>query len=166
MKLQILDRAKKKKFIERIGYTGVTKINELLIKTGKERIRAFSGNLSREEIMDFWKIMPIEGIGLYVAKDFVSKKGIYETRLSLDGLHLLKNQIKNNILVLTKEQEEDWFKGKNIELNEGQDAGDKNFVSVKSSDGKDFIGTAKLDGEGKILYGFLPKERRRKSQVI
>lgn len=166
MKLQILDRAKKKKFIGRLNYTGISKIPHLLIKTGKERIRAFSGNLSREEISDFWKIMPIEGIGLYIAKDSTNKHGVYETRLSVDGLHLFKSQIKNNILVLTAEQEEDWFKGKNVELDEWQKLGAGVFVSVKSSDEKDFIGTAKLGNDGKTLYGFLPKERRRKSQTI
>ena len=46
-----------KKIVKEIEQFGVTKIPELLIKTGKERIRAYSGNLSKEEIMDLWKIL-------------------------------------------------------------------------------------------------------------
>jgi NOL1/NOP2/fmu family ribosome biogenesis protein len=34
------------------------------------------------------------------------------------------------------------------------------FVSVKS--GEDFVGVGKIGSDGKTLFGFLPKERRRK----
>ena len=167
MIIQILDRAKKKKIIEEIEELGITKIRELLIKTGSERIRAFSGSLSVEEIMSLWRILPFEGIGLYVGKESMNK-GTREVRLSVDGLHIWKEQITNNILILTEEQERDWFRGKNIALNDEQKKLFENlnkFVAVKSWDGKDFIGTGKI-GEGGILYGYLPKERRRKSQEI
>ena len=67
MKIQILDKAKKKKFIEGISYLGVEKIPLLLMATGTERVRAFSGSLSNEEIMAFWRLFPIEGVGLYLS---------------------------------------------------------------------------------------------------
>ena len=50
MKIQILDKTKKKKLISGLEEFGINKIQELLIRTGKERIRAYSGNLSKEEI--------------------------------------------------------------------------------------------------------------------
>jgi len=169
MKIQILDKAKKKKIIEQINDIGITKIPELLIRTGKERIRAYSGNLSREEIHELWRILSIEGIGLYVAKEIASKKtGTKETRLSLDGIHLWKNQIKEKIIQLDKEQEELWFKGKDIELNKDQRKKypyEKCFVVVKSHDNKDIIGTGKTGDKIEVLYNYLPKERRRKEKI-
>ena len=101
MKIEILNKAKKKKLLQNTQEFGIAKIPELLIRTGRERIRAFSGSLSTEEIYDLWRILPIEGIGLYVAKDAINKKsGEHETRISLDGLHAWQKQIdkKNSIL--------------------------------------------------------------------
>lgn len=169
MKIQILDKAKKKKIIEEIKDIGITKIPELLIRTGKERIRAYSGNLSREEIYEIWRMLPIEGIGLYVAKEITSKKsGTREIRLSLDGIHLWEEQAKEKVILLTEEQEELWFKGKDIELTEDQQKKypfEKCFVVVKSHDNKDIIGTGKTGDKIEILYNYLPKERRRKEKI-
>ena len=169
MKIQILDKAKKKKIIEQIKDIGITKIPELLIRTGKERIRAYSGNLSREEIQELWRTFSIEGIGLYVAKEIASKKsGTKETRLSLDGIHLWENQVKEKIILLNKEQEELWFRGKDIELTKEQQKKytfEKCFVVVKSHDNKDIIGTGKTGDKIEILYNYLPKERRRKEKI-
>jgi len=162
MKITILDKAKKKKFVAGLADLGIKKIPQLLIRTGKERVRAYSGNLSKEEIMDFWHAMPIEGVGLYVGKDFVSRSGVREVRLSIDGMHTWKDQLDSNIVTLTEEQEEVWFRGKNIELAPGQVNGMTGFVSVKSADDKDFVGIGKIGGDN-ILYGFLPKERRRRN---
>ncbi len=168
MKINILDRAKKKKFIEGLSDLGMRKIPELLIKTGTERVRAYSGHLSTEEIWDIWRILPIEGVGLYVGKDMVNRNGVREVRLSLDGMHVWKDQLTENVLELTEEQEVAWFAGKNVELNEKQSEEfvrmDKKFVNVKS--GKDFVGTGKIGDSGKTLFGFLPKERRRKERII
>ena len=64
---------------------------------------------------------------------------------------------------MSESQEEEWFKGKNIELDKIEKEG---FVAVKSNDEKDLVGMGKISAGGKILFNFLPKERRRKSQVI
>jgi len=162
MKIFPLNNAKKKKFIEGILNLGIKKIPYLLIKTGKESIRAYSGNLSADEIREIWRLLPIEGVGLYIGKETIDRHGVRETRLSIDGLHLLKDQIKEQIIILTKEQEEVWFRGSNIELESDL----RGFVAVKSADKKDFIGTGKISSDGKTLFNFLPKERRRKSQTI
>ena len=164
MKIQILDKTKKKKLISGLEEFGINKIQELLIRTGKERIRAYSGNLSKEEIMDLWRILPIEGIGLYIAKEIIDKDGKKEIRLSIDGLHLLKDQIKNNIITLNEKQEKEWFKSNKIDFERQSKL--KGFVAVKSSDEKDFIGFGKISQDQKNLFGFLPKERRRKTMVL
>jgi len=165
MKIAILDRAKKKRFIGGLSEFGMKKIPELLIRSGKERIRAYSGNLSTEEIMEIWRLLPIEAVGLYVGKDMINRNGVHEIRLSLDGMHTWKDQLTERIFELTPEQEEDWFKGKEIELNEGQIGKTSDgFVNVKG--GKDLVGVGKIGNSGKTLFGFLPKERRRKSQTI
>jgi len=169
MKIQIMDRAKKKKFIAEIADLGMKKIPEMLVKSGKERVRAFSGDLNKDDIYDIWRLLPIEGIGLYVGKDLMNRNGVREVRLSLDGMHVWKDQLTEKNFVLTEEQEEEWFKGNNIELNDEQKKkfdGVKGFVAVKSSDSKDFVGNGKLGADYATLFGFLPKERRRKSQTI
>jgi NOL1/NOP2/fmu family ribosome biogenesis protein len=165
MKINLLDKTKKKKFIEGASDLGLNKIKELLIRTGKERIRAYSGNLSKEEIMDLWRVFPIEGIGLYVGKEIIDQKGIRTVRLSVDALHSWKNQITQNIIKLNSEQEEIWFRGSDVDLKKDQE-NFKGFVAVLSSDGKDFVGTGKIGNNGKTLFGFLPKERRRRSQIL
>ncbi|MDP2946888.1 MAG: hypothetical protein Q8N88_02125 [Nanoarchaeota archaeon] len=167
MIIEILDKAKKKRIIEKIEDFGIKKISQLLIRTGSERIRAFTGNFSNGEIMSLWKILPFEGVGLYVAKEISDKHRNTEIRLSVDGINLWKDQIDNHILKLTKEQEESWFKGKNIEINNFQKEeidSYKGYLIIKSSDEKDFIGMGKI-GDG-VVYSYLPKERRRKSKEI
>ena len=167
MKISLLDKAKKKRIIAEVSDLGLKKIPQLLIKSGAERIRAFSGSLSKEEIMEIWRIAPIEGIGLYVGKERIDKRtGVREIRLSLDGLHTWKEQIDGNVLVLVKGQEREWFKGEDIDLVEGQFDKENCFVAVKSEDGKDFIGTGKISSDGKVLHSFLPKERRRKEAIM
>ena len=165
MKIQIMDRAKKKKFVAGLEGLGIQKIPELLIRWGKERVRAFSGDLSTEQIMEIWRMLPIEGIGLYVGKDMVKRNGMREVRLSLDGMHVWKEQLTERVFELTAEQEEEWFAGKDVDLDEGQvGVLEDGFVSVKS--GEDFVGVGKIGNSGKTLFGYLPKERRRKERVV
>jgi len=119
-------------------------------------------------------MFPIEGIGLYVGKIVGRRKGVggSEIRLSVDGMHVWKKQLVKKIVVLSEEQEVEWFLGKDIELSEGQLVGSwelgvgSGFVLVKSADGKDFVGMGKVGNDGKVLFGYLPKERRRRSSVV
>jgi NOL1/NOP2/fmu family ribosome biogenesis protein len=168
MKIDILSKAKKKKFVEGVSSLGLKKVPQLLIRTGKERIRAYSGNLSKEEIWDLWRVLPIEGIGLYVGKESINRNGVRETRLSIDGLHTWKEQITENVVELDEALEEEWFRGGKLELGEGNDfiKFSGKFVAVKSESSGDFIGTGKVSVDGLVLHNFLPKERRRKSQTI
>ena len=175
MKIQILNNAKKKKIVAELEEFGLKKIPELLVRTGTEKIRAYSGDLSTEQIMEIWRMMPIEGVGLYVGKETIDRSGVREVRLTMDGMHMIGGRglgvDGSRVVFLDAKQEEDWFLGKDIELIEGQsgglDLGDgKNrFVLVKA--GEDFVGMGKLGGRmkgvgGSTLYGFVPKERRRR----
>lgn len=171
MKIEYLDKAKKKKLQNNLNYLGIEKINGLLIKSGKKRIRLYSGNLNKDEISTIYNLIPIESIGLYIAKEITDKKnGQKQTRLSLDGTHILKEQIKDNIISINKEQEEKWFFGENIDLTKQQSKQVENFkeriVVIKSFETNDFIGTGKLSIDNQKVYSFLPKERRRKVAVI
>ncbi len=162
MKIQILDRTKKNKVLEGLSYLGELKMNKLFIRTG-DRIRIFTGNLTNEQLMRFWSLFQIEGLGLYFAKDFIDKRGNQEARISLEGLHSIKNQIMKNFIELEDNQINNWLKGNNIELSEKQKEKYpdlKGFVAIKYKE--DFVGTAKLT-EQKALLSFLPKERRIKS---
>ncbi len=109
MKIDVLRRGKKKKFIEGLSDLGIKKIPQMLVRSGKEKIRAFSGDLDKAAIMDIWHMLPIEGVGLYVGKDMVNRNGVREVRLTLDGMHVWEDQLTERILELTEEQEVDWF---------------------------------------------------------
>jgi len=162
MNIDVLSRAKKKKFIEGLSNLGIEKIPQMLVRSGKERIRAFSGELDREAVMNIWHLLPIEGIGLYVGKDMVNRNGVREVRLSLDGMHTWKDQLGKRVIELNKKQERDWFLGRDIELNTKQKI-EAGFVCVKA--GEDFVGVGKVGADEKMLFGFLPKERRRKERM-
>jgi len=186
MKIEPLNKSKKKKFLETFSNFGKLKTNSLLLKTGKEKVRAFTGDLSNEELMALWRLFPVEGVGLYIGKETVDKKsGRKEARLSLDGLHFFGDQIKEDVLVLDEKQTEGWFRGENVELGDcshlsnlradslvskGSPVHEEREVSkglmrgrfVAVSDGEDLIGTAKISNDGKVLVSFLPKERRRR----
>jgi NOL1/NOP2/fmu family ribosome biogenesis protein len=162
MKIQILDKTKKKKIIEGLNYLGDLKMNELFIRTG-DRIRTFTGSLTNEQIIRVWSLFQIEGIGLYFAKDFIDKRGNQETRISLDGLHSVKDQIKSNIIELEDEQFDKWIRGNDLELTSNQKEKYEKlegFVAVKYKE--DIVGTGKITQQ-KMLLSFLPKERRIKT---
>jgi NOL1/NOP2/fmu family ribosome biogenesis protein len=159
--IQMLDATKKKKIVDDIAKFGIEKVPHLLIKTGKERIIAFSGSLSREEVSKLTQLLSVEGAGLYFGKETFS--GV---RLSIDMLHTLKDQIKEKI-ELNKEQEELWFSGKTIDLTEEQQKKYKDYsdfvVIISGDEYKDIIGTGKISADKKTISNFLPKERRVKS---
>lgn len=142
--------SQKKKIINKLNKQfGITTIPYLFLKFGKEKLRLYSGDFSKEELIQLDNNIRIEGIGLYFAK--IQEDGI---RLSLDGTILLRSQITKNILELTNKQSENWFKGHNLDLKL-----DKNFKILKIND--DFIGSGKSTGEK--ITNSMPKERRIKN---
>lgn len=164
MRIEVLSRAKKKKFVEALGDFGIDKIPQMLVRAGKEKIRAFSGDLDKGEILDLWRVLPVEGIGLYVGKDVLNRKSnVREVRPTIDGLHVWKDKIKGRILDLNEEQERVWFVENEVELTKEQGEIGVGFVAVRSN--MDFVGVGKVNADCDKLFGFLPKERRRRERM-
>ena len=138
--------SEKKELIKKLNERyGITELNYLILKFGMEKLRLYSGNLSKEELINLDKNLRIENIGLYFANI------AHDMRLTLDGAQLLKDQITKNIIELNKEQSEDWLKGENLEINAG-----KSFKILRFDN--EFIGCGKSTGIK--ITNFFPKERR------
>ena len=147
MTLKFLNAKDKKQLLEQLEQYGINQLPWHLIQTGKEKIRAFSGEITGQDILNIHNLVYTEGIGLHILtlRDD-------EIRITLDGLHLLKPTRK--IIELTEEQKDDWFKGKDLQIE-----AEKGFVILKYKE--DLIGMGKSLGDR--IYNYLPKERRVKS---
>ena len=151
MKLEILKKTEKEKIREQLEKQfGISKLPYLFTKNSKDKIRGFTGNLSKEEILRLARETNMEVLGLYLFKD--EKDGI---RLSIDACHALKDEIKKNIIELNDAQALEWFKGHDLDIK----SDDKGYKILKYKD--DFIGCGKLSQSR--LVNFVPKERRIKS---
>jgi len=145
--MKIIFNSEKKKIIKKLNEQfGIEKIPQLLIRFGKEKIRAYSGNLSTEELNELDKILRIETAGLYIAKQ--QNDGI---RLTIDGVQLFKKQISKNILEINEKQKQEWLKGYDLEIKTNN-----SFKIIKYKD--NFLGCGKSTGEK--ITNFIPKERR------
>lgn len=142
--MKILSRQEKRKIEEELESFGISKLPYLLIETGREKIRGYSGSLSIQEINKLARETRLEIIGIYL---FKQDNGI---RLSLDACHLLKPNKK--IIQLDDEKAKLWVKGNDLILTTDL----KGFVIIKHKD--NFLGSGKA-AEGKIL-NYIPKERR------
>jgi NOL1/NOP2/fmu family ribosome biogenesis protein len=129
---------------------GITSLPYLLIVSGKEKIRGFSGHLSKEEILQLTQLTNVEIIGLYMFK----KEHENDIRLTIDATHLLKDQISKNILNINESQKEDWLRGKNLEISSIH-----GNVIIKHE--ADFIGTGKSNSQK--IFNYIPKDRRLKN---
>ena len=129
MKSEFIKTPEKRRIIEELKEQfGIEDLPYLLIQTGKEKIRAFSGSLSKEDIVSLGKIANVEIVGLYIASSRDS-----EIRLSMDGLHLLKEQISKNILEINDEQLQLWLRGSDLPIQ-----AEKGTLAIKYKG--DFIG--------------------------
>ena len=129
---------------------GITDIPYLLIESGREKIRAFSGSLSKEEIVAIGSMTNVEGVGLYLLKK--EETGI---RLSFEALMMLKEQITKNILDIDDKQLELWIRGNDLDLSIPQ-----GIYAVRYNG--DFLGCGKSNGSK--IFNYVPKERRLKKQ--
>ena len=142
--------SQKRKILKQLNEQfGITNLPYLLLRFGKEKLRAYSGNLSVEELNKLDSTLRIENIGLYFAKQQID--GL---RLTLDSLTLLKPQITKNILEIDNTQAEKWLKGQDLEIKS-----DNNFKVLKYQN--ELIGCGKSTGER--ITNSIPKERRIKS---
>jgi len=145
--MQIIRATEKKKILQQLNEQfGISKIPYLLLRFGKEKIRAFSGSLSSEELNVLDKNLRIENTGLYLLKE--QRDGL---RLTLDSLSLFKDQINKGILELTNKEAKDWFKGHDLLIKE-----ERGFKILRNNN--EMIGCGKSTGEK--ITNFVPKERR------
>lgn len=147
MSFKFLSSSEKKEIIRRLNESfGIKELPYLLIQTGKEKIRAYSGNFSKDELIKLSIMVNVELIGLYLLK--LEKSGI---RLSHDAVSLLKDKIIKNIIEIDEKQAEQWVSGKDLEIK-----AEKKFVILKYKE--DLIGCGKSTGER--IINLVPKERR------
>jgi NOL1/NOP2/fmu family ribosome biogenesis protein len=148
--IKFFNKSEKEKLLKKLNEQfGINEIPWEIAKLGKERIIVFSEGISEKEILEFDKFARIEGIGLYFGKE---QNG--EIRLSIEGCHLLKNQISKNIFELNEKQAKQWMLGQELEIKTGK----RGFLIMKFKD--DLLGTGKAS-ENKIS-NFVPKNRRLK----
>ena len=146
----ILKSTHKKKILKQLKEQfGIKKLPYLLIKFGKEKIKLYSGSLSKQELIILDKNLRIENIGLYAIKQ--EKDNL---RLPLDGIQILKSQITKNILDIDDKQAKEWLKGDDLQIDNLKE--DKNFKILKNQN--EFLGCGKSTGEK--ITNFVPKERR------
>jgi NOL1/NOP2/fmu family ribosome biogenesis protein len=145
-----LTSSDKKKIIEQLNKQfGITELPYLIIQFGKEKLRLYTGSLSKEELYYLDNEIRVENIGLYFAKQ--EDEGI---RLTIDGVQLLKNQITKNIVELDDNQANEWLKGNDLNVQT-----EKGWKILKHKD--EFLGCGKSTGEK--ISNFMPKERRIKN---
>jgi len=156
-RLQFIFKSDKEKIIEKLEYYGIKKLPFLLVRSGKEKIRAYSGSLSKEELIDLQEKIGVELIGMYLLHHY---EGDENLRLSFDAISALKDQITKNILDINDSQAEEFLKGKDIILKEEDKEKFKNetrgFKIIRHR--SEFIGTGKLTSD--IISNYMPKERR------
>ncbi|MFA5020075.1 MAG: hypothetical protein WC533_03165 [Candidatus Pacearchaeota archaeon] len=151
MNAEFLDNTKKKKLISEIEEQyGIDNIPFLIIETGKDKYRIYSGELSKDEIKELSKSVRIEFIGSKICK-----KDNVNVRLNFDMLNLplIKEQINKNIVEINEEQIKPWLKGENVEKNVNLSS---SYLVVKNKG--DFLG---MGQNGKtFIKNYVPKERR------
>lgn len=150
--LKILNKNEKQEIIDKLNKQfGIQKVKGMLSMKGRERLFLFQGNLNSKQIKKLEHTIPIERVGVYFAKTINDN-----IKLSIEGIHLLKDQITKNIFELNNEQAEDWMKGQELDIQTGK----RGFLIMKHKD--DFLGTGKASE--KKITNFIPKSRRLKEK--
>ena len=148
MNAKFLSSGEKKKLLAELNERfGIEKLNYIFVETGKQKIRAFSGTLSKEELVRLGDFARVELIGLYFAR----RDDMSGLRLSLDALHLMKNQINKNVIEIDDNQFGEWMSGKNLDLNL-----EKGVYVVKHKG--DILGCG--FSSGNKLFNYVPRERQ------
>ncbi len=148
--MKILNKKEKHEIVNKLkNQFGIKQIPGTLIQFGHEKIFLFTGNLKLLEKLQ--EISRVEGAGNYIAKEQMNK-----IRLTIEGTHLLKNQITKNIFELDKQQVEKWMYGNELNIQTNK----KDFLIMKYKD--DFLGCGKAS-ENKVT-NFIPKNRRLKEK--
>ncbi len=150
--LKILNKREQKEIEEKLNKQfGIKNVPGIIAIRGKERLFLFSGSLNKRNIKELEKIVIIERLGIYFAK-FVEDS----VKLSIEGTQILKDQIKENVFELSKNQVEEWMKGQDLQIKTGK----RGFLAIKYKE--DFLGCGKASVEK--IGNFIPKNRRLKNR--
>lgn len=148
MNTRFLTSGEKKKLLAQLESFGMKKAPYLFIESGKERIRAFSGTLSRDELVALGGFARVEVVGTYFAR-----KEPFGLRFGFDMLHLIQDSITERVIDLTAEEFEHWMRGQ--VLTTTMPSG----IYVMRYQG-DLVGCTYSTGSK--LLNFVPKERQKK----
>ena len=151
--LKILNKNQKQEIVNKLKKQfGISEFKGILIKSGAEKLFLFQGDFTPRQIYYLERMIPVERIGIYFGK--IQNEKI---RLSIEGVHVLKEQITKNIFELNKEQAEQWMMGQELQIKTGK----KEFLIMKYEN--DFLGCGKAS-ELKI-GNYIPKSRRLKNKT-
>ena|SRR3989344_2075409 len=152
MKLQFLKSKEKRTLVEELEEQyGITELPYLLLETGKQKIRGFSGHLSKEEIVQLTRLTNIEIIGAYL----INQKD-QNARISFDAIQLFKEQITKNIIEINNQQLQLWLRGYDLEIQ-----APRGIVVLKYQE--DLVGIGKSNTEK--IFNYVPKERKLKTPL-
>lgn len=151
-RLKILNKNEKREIENKLRKQfGIDEVKGIIVRRGEERLFLFSGSFNERQIKKLEDLVTIERIGVYFASMFGG-----EIRLSIEGSQILKEQVKQNIFELNKEQAEEWMMGRELLIKTGK----REFLIMKYKD--DFLGTGKASEEK--IGNFIPKSRRLKNK--
>jgi len=125
---------------------GISQVSGTLLETGKQKIRLFSGTMTKEELQELAGLVAVEVVGLYI----VSREKV-GFRIGLDGTTMLGKYATQHVHELSAQETEHWMKGGDILVKL-----ERGIWIVKH--GSDFLGCGVSNGEKLINY--VPKERR------
>ena len=146
MNLRFIKSGEKKRLLAELeDQFGIKKLPYILVETGKQKVRGFSGTMTREEIRELGEIANVEIIGAYLIKRD------RDLRLSLDATHILASQINKNIVGINDKQLDEWLRGNNLDIKK-----ESGVMVIRHKN--DFIGCGISDG--KKIINHVPKERR------
>jgi len=149
MNIHFIKSSEKKRIIEQLNEQfGIESLPYLLIETGKEKIRAFSGSLSKEEISELSRTLNIEIIGQYLIKKE------HDLRLSMDATQILSKQITKKVVEINEEELDLWLHGYDLPIKT-----ERGTVILKYQ--SNFVGSGKSNCDKIINH--VPKERRLKN---
>jgi len=150
--IKIFSKKEKAELVSQLNKQfGIQSVDGIISMRGQERLFLFQGNFNEKQIHELENTIPVERVGIYFGKLIDDK-----IRLSIEGTHLLKEQITENIFELNDEQTEQWMRGNELLIKTG-----KNDFLVMKYKG-DFLGCGKAS-ENKIT-NFIPKNRRLKER--
>lgn len=146
MRINFIQAGEKKKIIEQLKEQfGVEKMPGMLVEGGNEKVRLFTGSLTREELNELSNNIRIELVGLYTIKrenDF---------RISFDSLFLFEDQISKNIIELSDQEMELWMRGKDLEKPMEKGTYVMKYKGLSLGCGK---------SNGIVIFNYVPKNRR------